>query len=51
MLTALPIRIQTDSPGGVIHEAHGQGDFELAAAGLIHNAAAEPRPQHMQLCL
>ncbi|HYM80232.1 MAG TPA: hypothetical protein VEY91_02335, partial [Candidatus Limnocylindria bacterium] len=29
----LPIRIQTDSPGGVIHEAHGQGDFELAAAG------------------
>ena len=48
-LLDLPIRIQTDAPGGVVHEAHGQRDFELAAAGLIHDAAAEPRPQHMQL--
>jgi hypothetical protein len=48
-LLDLPIRIETDSTGGVVHEAHGQGDFELAAAGLIHDAAAEPRPQHMEL--
>ena len=39
----LPIRIQTDTTGGVIHEADGQGDFELAAPGLIHDATAEPR--------
>ena len=48
-LLDLPIRIQTDAPGGVVHEADGQRDFELAAAGLVHDAAAEPRPQHMQL--
>ena len=43
-LLDLPIGIQPDSPGGVIHEADGQRDFELAAAGLIDDAAAEPRP-------
>ena len=45
----LPIRIETDAPGGVIHEAHGQRDFEFTTAGLVHDAAAQPRPQHVQL--
>lgn len=45
----LPIRIETHTPGGVVHEAHRQRDFELAATGLVDDAAAQPRSQHMQL--
>jgi hypothetical protein len=48
-LLDLPIRIETDTTHRVIHKADGQRDFELATSGLIHDAAAEPCPQHMQL--
>src|ERR1700682_2100028 len=46
-LLDLLIRIQADAPCRVRDEAHGQRDLELAAASLIHDAPAQPRPQHV----
>ena len=43
------VGVEDDVPGGVVGQADGQRDDQLAAAGLGHDPAAQPGPDEMQL--
>ena len=45
------VGVEDDVPGGVVGQPDGQRGDQLAAAGLGHDAAAQPGPDEMQLSL
>ena len=47
----LPIRVEHDTICGVVDESDGQREGELAAAGLVEEAAAQSRLDHVHLGL
>ena len=47
----LGVRIKHHLPRSVIGQAHRQGDLQLSSPRFVQDAAAQPRPQHVQLGL
>jgi hypothetical protein len=45
------VRAGDDMPGGVVGQPDGQRGDQLPAAGLGHDAAAQPGPDEVQFCL
>ena len=50
-LLHLRVGVEDHPPGAVIHQTHRQPAAQLAAAGFAENAAAQARPQDVQLRL
>jgi len=42
------IGIEHDATRGVVHKPHRHGHFQFSTASLVHDAAAQPRPEHME---